>query len=155
MKPVSSLTNSDFDACPVWRHKMRNEQDWAEPQLQQTVVTDHPRIGYIVRSRFTLRDGTVLFGFCSPQDLSGIDYVQPVICGSDQQIEFWDESAIQMSMPDGICRVLDRSANDVFPVQYESLVECDGTIHRGEITLDDLGRPTWHVRRGPSGTPSP
>ena len=56
------------------------------------IYLQHPdREAYIARTRFVLADGSEWWGYCSPTDDSGLDYIQPVILTPGGPVRFWYE----------------------------------------------------------------
>ena len=52
-------------------------------------VSENDIDGYIVLTQFILQDKTEHLGFCSPQDTSGLDYIQPVIITKNGHLPFY------------------------------------------------------------------
>ncbi len=132
MKRLRDLTNDDLRRCPIWRYEGDSDDialvfpadNFAEPDQR----------AYIARTRFLLADGSEWWGYCSPTDDSGLDYVQPVIITSGGVVRFWyNQPAIEPEPARG-CRLLDRSPEQVFPVRFECAVAFQGRSIVGELS---------------------
>lgn len=138
---LGTLTNSDFEECFVWIFEYRKApqasndfdtmlngeklQEWAMPAPGHSNLEDDGT-AYLVRSRFQLADGSVHFGFCSPCDDSGLDYVQPVLICPEGHIRFWHDFFPGPSEPEETCRKLRRPLSDILPTLCEALIPCEG-----------------------------
>lgn len=137
MKSLASLTNDDLRSYPIWRYEGRNDLDALVVPASNFDRADE--VAYIVRTKFAFRDGSVHWGFCSPTDDSGLDYIQPVIVTSHGHVPIWSD--IPVSQVDQVSRAaaLERLPEDVFPLRYECSVPCGGRVHAG--TLTGFGQP--------------
>ena len=77
-KLLKDLTAEDFSKNQVWEYLIEENIEYAQPS-DKTEINDDSEICYIVLTEFILNNKKKYLGFCSPQDTSGIDYVQPVI----------------------------------------------------------------------------
>lgn len=123
-KPLTTLTNEDLAAKPIWLYE--GESDATATVEPVDTFAEPDKRAYIARTKFTLSDGTVLFGYCSPTDDSGIDYVEPVIIGPSGHIPFWGDPPGTPPSDAEIAARLGKPAEDVFPCTFESLVPFEG-----------------------------
>jgi hypothetical protein len=90
-KRLIDLTQKDLLDNNVWEHWSDNLIEYVRPSnnlsLSETSVN-----GHIVLTTFLLNNKKSLFGFCSPQDPSGLDYIQPVVLTSNGQVHFYKET---------------------------------------------------------------
>jgi len=129
-KPVDELTLREIQEKPIWK----SDYDHA---VCPTDLTTHPdpnidQATYIVLTTFTLNDGTVMTGYCSPADDSGIDYIQPVIIIDGSHVQLWDEENARETDKLLIAKKLFRSVDQIFPLKYSSNILCEGR-HLEEI----------------------
>ena len=131
MKRLLDLTNADLEQHPVWRYEGKTDEEatvWPVPGFEEP-----DRHAYIARTRFLLNDGTEHFGYCSPTDDSGLDYIQPVIVVPSGHVRFWYDHSPPHREPAHACSMLDRLPEQVFPVRYECLIPFEGQQLVGEI----------------------
>ncbi|NEQ44650.1 MAG: hypothetical protein F6K00_14230 [Leptolyngbya sp. SIOISBB] len=132
MKQLRQLTNNDLASNPIW--ECCGDADATTSVTPCASFADPDRVGYIARTKFILNDGSVHFGYCSPSDDSGLDYIQPVIIASGGHVPFWHDTQPSHPEPDTMLRLLGKKAADVFPVQFSCLASFDGTMLSGTIT---------------------
>ena len=112
-KPIEMLTAGDLQRTPVWELRYEGDVEMVRPTRRKS-VTDDTRHGFIVLTRFVYPGGAVAFGYSSPQDPSGMDYIQPtVITETGHWNLFTGKNMTQK--PDAL----------LFPLMCESLVKCD------------------------------
>ena len=85
-KLLSEATAEDFEHSKVWFY-IGESDDIAtiEVSSKQELSEDDGNV-YLASTEFHLADGTVLKGFSSPTDDSGLDYVQPVVFLDGKQL---------------------------------------------------------------------
>ncbi len=114
-RSVDELTVADLKATPVWEWR----EQGGEEQVRATTLDSIPETDgntvHIALTQFTLTDGTTMFGFCSPGDDSGLDYIQPVIMSEYGHWNLWEGK-----------KNIPKSDETIFPLVYECLVECEG-----------------------------
>jgi len=131
MKPLHELTNKDLAADPIWLYQGKSDET---AEVRPCAGFEDPdREGYIARTRFVLHDGSERFGYCSPQDDSGLAYIQPAIIAANGHARFYYDDPPSHQEPEHLCELLGKSPSDVFPVTYECLVPFEGRCLKGEI----------------------
>jgi hypothetical protein len=80
-----------------------------------------------------LADGSEWWGYCSPPDDSGLDYVQPVILTVDGPVRFWYDQRPSEPEPARACRLLGKRPEEVFPVCFECVVPIGGRHVAGKL----------------------
>jgi hypothetical protein len=118
VKRLLDLTNADLMAQPVWAYSGdRDEVAFVNPIR---ALRSFEGV-YIARTQFILASGQIMFGYCSPAETSGIDYVQPVIIHENRHIPFWrDEVGLISSQQ--IADELGLSLQAIFPLTYRCLI---------------------------------
>ena len=87
-KQLKDLTTKDFLERQVWEHWTIKDTEYVRPSdKNQIIETDN--VGHIVLTDFTLSNGIKMIGFCSPQDTSGLDYIQPTILTEKGQFKIF------------------------------------------------------------------
>lgn len=79
MKPLHELTLEDLARSPVWRCTGSPDSEASVERTELSALSEASPEIFVVRTSFTLSDGSSVAGYCSPTDDSGLDYVQPVI----------------------------------------------------------------------------
>ncbi len=113
---------------------LRSNPIWEFSDYPDEVTTVHPvsdfddlnTKGYIAFTRFILRDGSEFWGYCSPCDDSGLDYVQPTIIVDDEHARLWYDDPPQEPEPQRLCRLLNRELDAIFPIRFECQVAFEG-----------------------------
>ena len=131
MKKLRDLTNDDLATTPVWECK--GGLDEIATVSKAKGFHDLDNTVYVARTRFMLNDGTELFGYCSPTDDSGLDYVQPVIVTHDGHARFWYDQRPVHKEPEYLCSIIGKTLGEIFPVQYECLLPVAGQIVKATI----------------------
>ena len=144
---LQDLTNEDLRRCPVW--SCEGEADDVALVFPADGFDDPDRRGYIARTRFTLIDGSEWWGYCSPTDDSGLDYIQPVLLTVNGPVRFWYDESPPEAEPARACRLLGRSATQVFPVRFECLVSFEGQFIAGELPRIEVPILPGRVIGGP------
>lgn len=130
-KLVSELQIEDFEKSRVWEyHGNSDETATAEPSPQTEISEDNGQV-YLALTEFRLADGTKLRGFSSPADDSGLDYIQPVIFHSGEQLVLWSDNR----GVENIFEALGRECGEVYPIYWKSSVLVDGEGRSGYITI--------------------
>jgi hypothetical protein len=68
-------------------------------------------------------------GFCSPQETSELDYVQPVIFTRNGQVNLyqdngWDNNAEQTAL-----KQIGLTKDQFFPIKFQTKVKCDNQFY--------------------------
>jgi hypothetical protein len=132
VKPLRDLTDDDLRRFPIWRYE--GESDAVALVYPAADFTEPGRHAYIARTRFLLADGSEWWGYCSPTDDSGLDYVQPVILAPGGSVWFWYDESPPEPEPARACRLLGRSPEQVFPVRFECVVPFEGRFVIGKLS---------------------
>jgi len=153
MKPLYDLTNIDLQKHPIWMIEGGpDEQAIIKPAENFDCANER---AYIARTKFKLADGTEMFGYCSPTDDSGLDYIQPVIITANGHARFWYDNPPNHPEPDYLCSLLGRNVDRIFPVKYECEIPFEG--HHVSGILNQVNVPSTATQSGSRGflTPSP
>jgi len=150
-KPASELTVQDLEDYPVWEFALDEEGE--EGQDESTVrpcvvngLIDPDDGQYLIRANFKLANGARMKGWISTPYEREFDLgdVQPVVVTLDDKVAFWC-GVIEPKASDianDYRRLGAATAQEVFPVQFESDVELVGGPISGEIpgfvVLEDM-----------------
>jgi hypothetical protein len=132
VKRLKELTNDDLCRCPIWRYEGPSDDEamvYPAPGFEQP-----DQVTYVARTRFVLADGSEWWGYCSPTDASGLDYLQPMILTPSGPVRFWYEKAPPEPEPEHACRLLGKTPEQVFPVRFECVVPCEGEFVVGQMS---------------------
>ena len=128
-KRAIELTLDDFRRVKTWEYKGDDGATaMVEPSLKSEISEDDGT-AYLAATEFRLADDTILSGFSSPADGSGLDYIQPVIFLGERQLRLWTDR-------DGLIDIsqeLGKKRDEVFPILWRSLVIVDGITRSGYI----------------------
>jgi hypothetical protein len=128
-KQAIELTPDDFRRVKTWEYHGDDDLTaTAEPSLKSEISEDDGTV-YLTATEFRLADGTLLSGFSSPADASGLDYIQPVVFHGEVQLRLWSDR-------DGLIDIspeLGKKRDEVFPILWRSLVFVDGNARSGTI----------------------
>jgi hypothetical protein len=138
-KQVYELTPTDLVQFPVWEWCLDEEgiagQDEATVRPVASPQDANPWPG-IVAAEFTFADGGTLTGYLTPfpsSDASPGD-VHPVVVTEEGQVAFWLGTLTPEPAWVAECyRILGRSADDVFPVQFRSIAPTTVGVTVGSI----------------------
>lgn len=134
MKNLINLTTEDINEHPLWecsnvdhievlRHSHKVEISEADNEV------------YVVATDFELNNGQKLQGICSPQDSSGLDYIQPIIVSSNGHFRTFKYDNWTKDEQINELRILGLNKDDVFPIKYRTRIRCDNEYLNG-IVLD-------------------
>lgn len=133
IKLLSELTHSDLEEHPIWKH------DAGSDDLATITPADdfeYPNTcGYIAKTQFDTPSGRRFIGYCSPQDPSGLDYIQPVIIAGQCHIRLWDESVGSETSQVQVAKSLGLEVLQVFPLSYRCLVAFEGGHWENRIDI--------------------
>ena len=131
-KLLINLTTSDLLDTQVWEHWMEEEIEYVRPTEKKEIneISNHD---YLVSTDFVLDNGTKLTGFCTPQDRSGLDYIQPVIITDSNQVIFWKDEGWTNKEKNIELDKLGLNWDEVFPIEYKTLIKCDNNYINGKI----------------------
>jgi hypothetical protein len=137
MKLLRDIAPVDLDACPIWRY-LGDDDERATVEPDETFRVDGSGGAWIAKTTFTLADGTVLPGYCSPID-DGIDYVQPVIIDGRRHVPLFSEAASRGVDAAAVANALGKTGAAVFPIRFECAPRLpDGSCLRGVVTPDGM-----------------
>jgi hypothetical protein len=152
-KRIGDIRASDLRESPVWEFALDEEgldgQDEETVRPRPEVDRVDPRDGvFVVLAEFRAADGTRFDGFVSPHEEQTVGYVQPTIVADETHVRFW--FGIVAPKPHVLAagyRALDKSASELFPLRYCSLVETtdgdvagtiDGFMHYAAGSTDEI-----------------
>lgn len=116
----------------VWKHFIVENVEFIQ-NSNKTEVYENSENSYIVLTEFNLNNGQKYIGYCSPQDASGIDYIQPVIFTKKGQFAFYKDGNWSEKDKKEAFSFLGLNFTEIFPVKYETKVLCDGKFLIGKI----------------------
>ena len=126
MKLLRDLTVEDLHTTPVWKFFGGSDEDALVEPTSRSTLSEAEHETYIAVTEFVLANGQKYFGFCSPVDDSGLDYVQPVIVTGQGHICLWfDEPPARDVLVEQWTR-LGALESQVFPIRYNCLVPVNG-----------------------------
>ena len=129
-KPLHTLSLNDLQQYSCWKHALIDNEEVITPEDKKEISETDPD-NYIVRTQFTLKDNSILTGFCSPQDTSGLDYIQPTIVTLQGHLPFYFENNVDTL---GLLnQLLGKDISQIFPAKYRTEIKCDGNFFEGEI----------------------
>ena len=132
-KPVGMLTVADLLETPVWEWRSESDRELVRPTDLRELHEYRQGPVHIVLTTFTLGNGQLRQGYCSPADSSGIGYTQPVIITPSGRVPLWQEAT---SSPEGFERFalwLEVDTSEMLPIKVESRVPVDGSFYRGVV----------------------
>jgi hypothetical protein len=138
MKQLAQLTAEDFRTFPVWEYRGGPDNTAiVHPCSLQTLSEDTSDV-YLAATEFRLADGTKMYGYCSPIDPTGMDYVQPVLFTVAGQLSLWTDTLPTKESVAARWRELGKPLVRVYPIEFTCLVPVDGRHVSGLISLDDV-----------------
>ena len=149
-KRVYELTLHDLSTFPVWEFRLdeKDEEGWDESTVRPYTASgplDPADRMLVVRAIFTLADGSTMRGYLTPPGRgdASIGTLQPIIVTDGGQVRFWCGTAAPG--PKRLAhsyQLLERDAEHLFPVEFESDVELVGGPVRnsvpGFLVLEDF-----------------
>jgi hypothetical protein len=132
VKRLRELTNDDLARVPIWWYEGQSDESASVSPVE---AFEHPESkAYIARTRFVLADGSEWWGYCSPTDDSGLDYIQPVIISAAGHVRFWYDESAPEPEPGRACRLLGKQPEQVFPARFECVVPVEGRYVAGVVS---------------------
>ena len=133
-KQVYELTLRDLSTFPVWEFRLDADD---EEGRDESTVRPYSALGplnaensmFVVRAVFTLADGSQMYGYLTPprRGDASVGALQPIIVTNRGQVRLWCGTAAPGSKRLAHnYELLGKSANQVFPVRFESDVELPG-----------------------------
>jgi hypothetical protein len=137
LKQFMELRATDLEAYPVWVncHTIDYNEPWYDETNEETfrpwtkkIPVDPDEAMFLIKSDFTLVDGTRLQGFITPvadgdKDIIKIlDIIQPFIFGPKGEfIQIWfGRSSCSEEKVRGVYSLLEKKPGDVFPIKFEA-----------------------------------
>ena len=140
-KCIDQLTYEDLHRSHVWEIRYEGEREMVR-ETDRREITDDPRRGFVVLTRYEFPDGTQGYGYSSPQDASGLDYIQPtIITDHGHWNVFTGEN--KPKKPEHL----------LFPLLCESTVMSDGIIWKEAIKKDPTIGRTLRLEDSPKSQP--
>jgi len=130
MKLLKHLTLEDLSRVPVWCLAGGDDDDTykVEPSALES-LTEYDNKVFIVRTKYYLNDNSIMWGYCSPQDDSGLEYTQPVIiCGNEHAPLYHEKVPIERE-PGAIYRKLRKTEQEIFPLRLRAEVPVDSAFY--------------------------
>jgi hypothetical protein len=140
-KQVYELTLHDLSTFPVWEFRLDGE---GEEGRDESTVRPYSALGplnpdermFVVRAVFILADGSQMYGYLTPPQRgdASVGALQPIIVTNRGQVRLWCGTATPDSKR--LARnyeLLGKSANQVFPVRFESDVDLLGGLVKGSV----------------------
>ena len=144
VKRLLELTNEDLIRTPIWRYEGTSDDNAVVSPASSLESADER--AYIARTRFTFADGSQGWGYCSPTDGSGLDYVQPVlITPAGCHVHLWREESADAAE---LRRASEQSL--AFPVHFECVVAFEGHLLCGTGN-DFVAAPPNHALQPTAG----
>jgi hypothetical protein len=131
-KQLIELTKADLAYSPVWKC-------WTDKGVEFVSATQCKSISgnscdnHIVLTEFVLNNGAIFTGFCSPQDPSGLDYIQPVLFTQNGQVNLHQENAWDNRTEQTALSQIGLAKESVFPIKYQTKIKCDNKFYSGRM----------------------
>ena len=114
------LKIEDLQKNPFWSYNGKNDNDaLIKPILINQIEND---VTYIAKTNFKLMDGTILLGYCSPEDDSGLDYTQPTIIYENKHINLFEIES-NTNYKRILSEILNKNSEKIFPIMIECLIK--------------------------------
>ncbi len=128
--PLGELTVEALKTTPIWEWRENGGAEEVRPTSLDCIPEADGNAVHLVFTKFSLADGKVEFGYCSPGDDSGLDYIQPVIICEEIHWNLLDGEPPQTL-----------SGKNIFPLKFECLVPCDGKYLKQTIEHSSKKEP--------------
>jgi hypothetical protein len=129
-KPVGKLTVADLLETPVWEWRTESDEEFVRPTDLRELHEYQDGPIHIALTTFTLGNGQLRHGYCSPADSSGVDYTQPHIITPSGRVPLWQEAPTPREEHDRYSRWLEVNSSEMLPIKVESRVPVDGSFYR-------------------------
>jgi hypothetical protein len=131
-KRLGELTIADLERAPVWVYKSDTDDTsaWVE-ETELTRISEEDSRTYLAATEFILADGTKHYGYCSPADWSGLDYVQPVLLTPSGGVRLWLDPLSDPRLYEDEFALLEKPLSSIFPLSYRCLVPVDSHWRTG------------------------
>src|ERR1041385_7449176 len=139
MKPLKSINEADLLQHPIWQYYAESSDETAlVVETDRASLSEDDKRVFIARTTFIFNDGSVRFGYSSPQDFSGLDYIQPVIVLPVGQISLWNQTLPPISFWTEKCKQIGKTVDEVFPLKIRVDVPVDGVFNELVIQLSSI-----------------
>lgn len=132
MIKLEHLKEEDLLNTEVWKYLIIEDIEYVQ-KSDKMEISENSEENYIVLTEFELNNGKKYIGYCSPQDSSGIDYIQPVIFTENGQFAFYRDRQWSEIEKMDFFSSLGLNFTEIFPVKYKTKILCDGKFHCGSI----------------------
>ena len=138
-KQLKDLTADDLIGKPIWEFWISDNIEYVREAFDNE-ITEDSHVSYIVLTEFIFNNKTKHIGFCSPQDSSGLDYIQPVVFADTEQVNFYINNGLTKNEKNELMSKLGYTWKDIFPIVYSTKIKCNGEYYNGLITDFNEGR---------------
>jgi hypothetical protein len=114
----------------VWEWRSDSAEELVRPTGLRELHENRNGPLHIVLTTFTLGNGQLRHGYCSPADSSGIDYTQPVVITASGRVPLWHGAALTRELLERFAVWLEVDASEILPIHIESRVPVDGSFYR-------------------------
>ena len=101
--------------------------------VEKEEISETDSDNYVVLTEFLLHDKTKYFGFSSPQDTSGLDYIQPVIVTSNGHLPLYFDTLENINLPDLANKIINKSIDKIFPLTFVTRIKCDKKYYEAKV----------------------
>jgi len=128
-KSIGELTSEDLTASPVWEWVGEPDSGFVRPTSLTSLSEYREGPVHIAATRYISTGGKTFFGYCSPADASGLDYVQPVALTANGPLPLWKSGGLSPQDVATLSSALSSDSSTLFPVRLECLVPVDGALY--------------------------
>ena len=107
-KQLKDLTADDLIGKPIWEFWISDNIEYVREAFDNE-ITEDSHVSYIVLTEFIFNNKTKHIGFCSPQDSSGLDYIQPVVFADTEQVNFYINNGLTKNEKNEFVDLLQRT----------------------------------------------
>ena len=129
-RPLKELTVEALQTTPIWEWRESSGAEEVRPTSLDRIPEGDGNTVHLAFTKFNLANGKVKFGYCSPGDDSGLDYIQPVIICDEIHWNLLEGEPPQTLL-----------GKNIFPLIYECLVPCEGKYLKQTIEHHPKKRP--------------
>ena len=137
MRTPRTLTPDDLQRCPIWEEIGTEGGPYdgrlrPRPDLSVAADPESETGDFIVHTDFTLADGSVVTGYCSPAPVAvielrgwfrGTGLLQPAIVLERGQVPFWFVEEPGRREILALYDTLERGPEQVFPIEFRARVD--------------------------------
>jgi len=155
---LNQLTLEQLKQKPIWLY----ESEYINSEFVENIystdlseITEETGIQtkpYIVYSIFTDAQGNNYEGYCSPEDPSGLDYIQPVIIFKNRHLSFYPDRPLSTSERKLFLNEFNTSEFNFFPIRCIPQVKVDGImIYIDIISFETFDTDYWDRMNNANG----